>query len=124
NSCTPRPATTKTPWAVDRRSATAARTIAHPASSSKKPGSLIKISFIIAACSGGSARYHGSQMQLGMIGLGRMGANMVRRLERGGHACVVFDHQPENVKQLAAEGAAGAESIEDFVKKLAAPRAI
>jgi 6-phosphogluconate dehydrogenase len=63
-------------------------------------------------------------MQLGMIGLGRMGANMVRRLERGGHACVVFDHQPENVKQLAAEGAAGAESIEDFVKKLAAPRAI
>ena len=63
-------------------------------------------------------------MQLGMIGLGRMGANMVRRLERGGHACVVFDRHPENVKNLAAEGAAGAESLEDFVNKLAAPRAI
>jgi 6-phosphogluconate dehydrogenase len=63
-------------------------------------------------------------MQLGMIGLGRMGANMVRRLERGGHTCVVFDRHSEHVKQLAAEGATGAESIEDFVKKLAAPRAI
>jgi 6-phosphogluconate dehydrogenase len=59
-----------------------------------------------------------------MIGLGRMGANMVRRLERGGHACVVFDRHPENVKQLAGVGAAGAESLEDFVAKLDAPRAI
>jgi 6-phosphogluconate dehydrogenase len=63
-------------------------------------------------------------MQLGMIGLGRMGANMVRRLERGGHACVVFDRHPENVQRLAAEGAAGAESLQDFVTKLDAPRAI
>ena len=45
-------------------------------------------------------RYHGDLMQLGMIGLGRMGANMVRRLERGGHACVVFDRHPENVQRL------------------------
>src|SRR4029077_8233212 len=123
-SCTPRPATAKLPCGADRRSATAASTVIHPASSSKKPGSLMKSSFIIAACGRCPARYHGSQMQLGMIGLGRMGANMVRRLERGGHACVVFDRHPENVKNLAAEGAAGAESLEDFVNKLAAPRAI
>jgi 6-phosphogluconate dehydrogenase len=58
-----------------------------------------------------------------MIGLGRMGANMVRRLMRGGHQCVVFDLNPENVKQLASEGAIGAASIDDFVKKLTKPRA-
>ncbi len=62
-------------------------------------------------------------MQLGMIGLGRMGGNMVRRLMRGGHQCVVFDLNPDNVRQLAAEGAAGASSMEDFVHKLARPRA-
>ncbi|MBV8820059.1 MAG: decarboxylating 6-phosphogluconate dehydrogenase [Acidobacteriaceae bacterium] len=62
-------------------------------------------------------------MQLGMVGLGRMGANMVRRLMRGGHECVVFDLNPENVKQLAGEGAVGATSVEDFVSKLTAPRA-
>ncbi|MDX6557071.1 MAG: 6-phosphogluconate dehydrogenase, partial [Blastocatellia bacterium] len=50
-------------------------------------------------------------MQLGMIGLGRMGANMVRRLMGGGHACVVWDVNPNNVKQLAGEGATGAESL-------------
>ena len=64
------------------------------------------------------------EMQLGMIGLGRMGANMVRRLERGGHTCVVFDLNPANVQQLAAEGASGASSLDDFVAQLAAPRAI
>src|SRR5262245_19993410 len=58
-----------------------------------------------------------------MIGLGRMGANMVRRLHKGGHQCVVFDLNPDNVKQLANEGATGAGSLEDFVKKLAKPRA-
>ena len=63
-------------------------------------------------------------MQLGMIGLGRMGANMVRRLMRGGHECVVFDLNPENIKQLEAEGATGARSIEDFINKLAKPRAV
>src|SRR5579863_9780533 len=63
-------------------------------------------------------------MQLGMIGLGRMGANMVRRLMRGGHQCVVFDMHPESVSQLAGEGATGADSLGAFVGKLAAPRAV
>jgi 6-phosphogluconate dehydrogenase len=63
-------------------------------------------------------------MQLGMIGLGRMGANMVKRLMRAGHECVVFDMSPESVKKLAAEGATGADSMKDFVQKLKAPRAV
>ena len=63
-------------------------------------------------------------MQLGMIGLGRMGANMVRRLMRAGHDCVVFDLNPANVAQLAKEGAAGAASLDEFVKKLNKPRAV
>jgi 6-phosphogluconate dehydrogenase len=63
-------------------------------------------------------------MQLGMIGLGRMGANMVRRLIRGGHQCVVYDHGPDKVKELAKEGAVGASSLDDFVKKLTRPRAL
>jgi 6-phosphogluconate dehydrogenase len=63
-------------------------------------------------------------MQLGMIGLGRMGANMVRRLIKAGHSCVVFDRSPETVKQLAADGATGATSLDDFVSKLQKPRAI
>jgi len=62
-------------------------------------------------------------MQLGMIGLGRMGANMVRRLMRGGHQCVVFDQSADNVKRMAGEGATGASSLEDFVSKLSSPRA-
>ena len=63
-------------------------------------------------------------MQLGMIGLGRMGANMVRRLMRDGHECVVFDVSQDAVQGLAGEGATGAESLADFVKKLEAPRAV
>lgn len=63
-------------------------------------------------------------MQLGMIGLGRMGANMVRRLMRAGHECVVFDMSPDAVAQLAGEGATGGASLEDFVSKLATPRAV
>jgi len=63
-------------------------------------------------------------MQLGMIGLGRMGANMVRRLQKNGHQCVVYDRSAESVKQLAGEGAAGSSSIDEFVKKLNKPRAI
>jgi 6-phosphogluconate dehydrogenase len=63
-------------------------------------------------------------MQLGMIGLGRMGANMVRRLVKGGHSCVVFDLNHANVTALAAEGAIGADSIDDFVSKLKTPRAV
>ena len=63
-------------------------------------------------------------MQLGMIGLGRMGANMVRRLQRAGHQCVAFDCNLESVKEVAAEGAIAAASIDDFVKKLQKPRAV
>ena len=63
-------------------------------------------------------------MQLGMIGLGRMGANMVRRLIGGGHECVVFDRSPKAVAELAKEKAIGASSLADFVKKLAKPRAV
>src|SRR5215813_8090785 len=63
-------------------------------------------------------------MQLGMIGLGRMGANMVRRLLRGGHECVVFDMSPKSVEDLVKENAIGASSLAAFVKNLAAPRAI
>ena len=62
-------------------------------------------------------------MQLGMVGLGRMGANLVRRLQRAGHTCVVYDVSAEAVRQLEAEGATAASSIEDFVAKLEAPRA-
>jgi 6-phosphogluconate dehydrogenase len=61
-------------------------------------------------------------MQLGMIGLGRMGANMVRRLLRGGHDCVVFDPVPEAVQALVRERASGAASLKDLVAKLRAPR--
>ena len=63
-------------------------------------------------------------MQLGMIGLGRMGANMVRRLMRGGQTCVVTDLSAAAVEQLAKEGATGAASLEDFASKLVTPRAI
>jgi 6-phosphogluconate dehydrogenase len=62
-------------------------------------------------------------MQLGMIGLGRMGANLVRRLERAGHGCVVYDRNQAAVTQLAGEGAAGAASLEELVAKLDPPRA-
>ncbi|HKD90758.1 MAG TPA: decarboxylating 6-phosphogluconate dehydrogenase [Terriglobales bacterium] len=63
-------------------------------------------------------------MQLGMVGLGRMGANMVRRLMRGGHECVVSDLNAQNVASLGKEGAKPSESLADLVKKLAAPRAV
>jgi 6-phosphogluconate dehydrogenase len=63
-------------------------------------------------------------MQLGMIGLGRMGGNMVRRLLKAGHQCVVFDASPDAVKQLASEGATPATSIADLVQKLTPPRPV
>jgi 6-phosphogluconate dehydrogenase len=63
-------------------------------------------------------------MQLGMIGLGRMGANIVRRLLRNGHDCVVFNRTPDKVKQLTEEGAQGSYTLDDFVQKLDKPRAI
>src|ERR1700751_276733 len=61
-------------------------------------------------------------MQLGMIGLGRMGSNLVRRLMRDGHQCVAYDRNPVVVKGLAGEGADGANSLEEFVSKLNRPR--
>src|ERR1700740_360280 len=63
-------------------------------------------------------------MQLGMIGLGRMGANMVRRLINKGHNCVVFDRSPQVVGELVKERATGAASLAELVKKLDKPRAI
>jgi 6-phosphogluconate dehydrogenase len=63
-------------------------------------------------------------VQLGMVGLGRMGANLVRRLQRDGHTCVVYDVNPDAVKELEGEGATGGTSIADFVAKLEAPRAV
>lgn len=63
-------------------------------------------------------------MQLGMIGLGRMGASMVSRLLHAGHECVVFDTKPESVKELAGKGAIGATSLSDFMAKLKPPRAV
>ena len=63
-------------------------------------------------------------MQLGMIGLGRMGANMARRLMMAGHQCVVYDVHPDAVKGLAGEGAVGSLSIDDFLRKLTPPRAV
>ena len=65
-----------------------------------------------------------SPMQLGMIGLGRMGANLTRRLMRDGHRVVAYDRNPDVVKSLAGEGATGAESLADFVAKLDKPRAM
>jgi 6-phosphogluconate dehydrogenase len=63
-------------------------------------------------------------MQIGMIGLGRMGANMARRLLKGGHHCVVFDMSPKAVEELVAENAVGSASLAEFVKKLTKPRAV
>jgi len=63
-------------------------------------------------------------MQLGMVGLGRMGANLVRRLMRGGHECVVYDVNADAVALLEHEGATGAASLEEFVRALSTPRAV
>ena len=63
-------------------------------------------------------------MELGMIGLGRMGSNMVRRLQRAGHQCVVYDIHPDTVDALAKEGAVGTTSLDDFVRKMKKPRTV
>ena len=63
-------------------------------------------------------------MQLGMVGLGRMGANMVRRLINDGHNCVTFDRSPRAVEELVKDKAIGASSLQDLVKKLERPRAV
>jgi 6-phosphogluconate dehydrogenase len=72
----------------------------------------------------GVYRWEERDMQLGMIGLGRMGASMVSRLLQGGHECVVFDMKPDSVKDLASKGATGAASLDDFIAKLTPPRAV
>src|SRR5215467_14515982 len=66
----------------------------------------------------------GVTMQLGMVGLGRMGSNMVRRLLKGGHECVVFNRSPKPVEELKKEKAVGTVSLKDLVSKLKKPRAI
>ena len=63
-------------------------------------------------------------MQIAMVGLGRMGANMVRRLMRGGHECVVFDRNLENVRALEKEGTKGTASLAELAKHLDQPRAV
>jgi 6-phosphogluconate dehydrogenase len=63
-------------------------------------------------------------MQLGMVGLGRMGANMVRRLIKAGHQCIVFDVSPAAVTEMAREKAVGSSSLVDLVKRLEKPRAV
>ena len=63
-------------------------------------------------------------MQIGMMGLGRMGANMVRRLLKGGHECVVFNRPPKPVTELAKEGAVGTASLAEFAKRLTKPRVV
>ena len=63
-------------------------------------------------------------MKIGMVGLGRMGSNMARRLMRGGHQCVVFDLNPQSVSQLAKEGAQASTSLEDLAARLEKPRAV
>src|SRR4029077_9578145 len=77
-----------------------------------------------AAGSGGGQERQEAAMQVGMIGLGRMGANMVRRLIRGGHACVVHDVSAEAVQTLVREGASGATALDAFVQQLAQPRVV
>ena len=61
-------------------------------------------------------------MQLGMVGLGRMGANIVRRIMRDGHSAVVYDTNPETVAELVADGAVGANSLEELKEKMTGPR--
>src|SRR5262249_47761688 len=73
-------------------------------------------------CDRRTTRQERRRMQLGMIGLGRMGGNMVRRLLRGGHTCVVYDRSAEPVKALAAEGANGSATVEALIAAMAPPR--
>src|SRR5664279_6031206 len=63
-------------------------------------------------------------MQLGMVGLGRMGANLVRRLMRDGHECVVYDVNQDAIKELEGEGAQGGDTLDEFLAKMSKPRAV
>src|ERR1700745_729579 len=78
---------------------------------------------MLAAYTGAMSREN-LRMRIGMIGLGRMGANMVRRLLKGGHECVVYDRSTDAVKASVAQGAKGASSISELVAGLSAPRAV
>jgi len=72
----------------------------------------------------GVYRWEERETQLGMSGLGKMGASMVSRLLQGGHECVVFEMKPDRVKDMANKGATGAASLDDFMAKLKPPRAV
>ena len=63
-------------------------------------------------------------MQLGMIGLGRMGGNMVRRLMQGGHTCIVYDRSADATRALAGEGAVASSTLDEFLSQLTAPRVV
>ncbi len=89
-----------------------------------KKSSLLSLHHDLLAAPPFSTMNNQLTMQLGMIGLGRMGANMVRRLLKDGHQCVVYDRSADAVNQLAKEKATGASSLADFVQKLKTPRAI
>src|SRR5262245_42335218 len=104
-----------------RRSSVTTKAWRPPRSSCERPRPARRID---AIASDNPNRTRSVSMQLGMIGLGRMGANMVRRLLKGGHDCVVFDRSPDAVKQLVEERATGASSLADFAKKLSKPRAV
>src|SRR5579883_76093 len=117
---------------VVRRSASVSKTVAPPTASSSRPlmsrlmasGGRIRRACSNKAGLTAETRARTQAMQLGMIGAGRMGANMVRRLMRRGHSCVVYDRAPAAVEALAKEGAVGASSLADLVQKLQRPRAI
>jgi hypothetical protein len=84
----------------------------------------MKIDPAAQACGTFAPMYRRTQMQLGMIGLGRMGANMAARLMKAGHECIVYDSHPEPVQELVKQGAKGSTSLTAFVKSLAKPRAV
>src|SRR5262249_21743669 len=84
----------------------------------------VRNSYVDAHRAHPARRTSGGNMELGMIGLGRMGANMVRRLQRRGHRCVAYDRSADAVKAIAADGVVGSASLQDFVQNLTAPRAI
>src|SRR3954452_15923264 len=90
----------------------------------RSSGAVLAVECSVSCCTRRTTRTRGERMQLGMVGLGRMGANIVRRLMRDGHDCVVYDVNPDAVKALESEGATGAGSLSELAEKLSAPRAV